>query len=81
MGGPLYTRHSRGVTLTADGLELRSRSMVRPGIADGHLGSLGLEANDITLGHPIVSAPVQMLPSTVREVLQHLGRESVAANT
>jgi DNA-binding transcriptional LysR family regulator len=63
------------------GVTLLPRSMVSLEIADGHLHSLGLEANDITLGYHVVSAPVTMLPSAVREVLEHLGRESVSAVT
>ena len=48
------------------------RSMVSLEIEDGHLSSVGLEANDITLGYHVVSAPVAMLPSAVREVLDSL---------
>ncbi|MDV6376543.1 LysR family transcriptional regulator [Deinococcus arenicola] len=56
------------------GVALLPGSMVSLEVADGHLSSLGLEANDITLGYHVVSAPIAMLPNTVREVLDYLGR-------
>ena len=56
------------------GVAILPRSMVSLEIGDGHVGSVGLEANDITLGYHVVSAPVAMLPGAVREVLEGLAR-------
>ena len=56
------------------GVAILPRSMVSLEIGDGHLSSVGLEANDITLGYHVVSAPVAMLPGAVREVLESLAR-------
>ena len=56
------------------GVAILPRSMVSLEIGDGHLSSVGLEANEITLGYHVVSAPVAMLPSAVREVLDSLVR-------
>ncbi|MDV6375574.1 LysR family transcriptional regulator [Deinococcus arenicola] len=62
------------------GMALLPRTMVSLEIADGHLSSLGLEANDITLGYHVVSAPLALLPGAVREVLEHLGRERLSGS-
>lgn len=56
------------------GVALLPRSMVSLEIGGGHLSSIGLEANDITLGYHVVSAPVAMLPGAVCEVLESLVR-------
>ena len=56
------------------GVAILPRSMVGLEIEDRHLHSVGLEANDITLGYHVVSAPVAMLPAAVREVLDRLVR-------
>lgn len=54
------------------GVAILPRSMVALEISDGHLNSVGLEANDITLGYHMVSAPMAMLPAAVRQVLDSL---------
>ncbi|GGR09500.1 LysR family transcriptional regulator [Deinococcus ruber] len=56
------------------GVAILPRSMVSLEIDIGILSSAGLEANDITLGYHVVSAPVAMLPAVVREVLESLVR-------
>lgn len=56
------------------GVAILPRSMVSLEIGAGHLSSVGLEANDITLGYHVVSAPVAMLPGAVRQVLESLAR-------
>ncbi|GAA3996021.1 selenium metabolism-associated LysR family transcriptional regulator [Deinococcus rubellus] len=56
------------------GVAILPRSMVGLEIDTGFLNSVGLESNDITLGYHVVSAPVAMLPGTVRMVLESLVR-------
>ena len=56
------------------GVAILPRSMVSLEIDMGVLSSVGLEANNITLGYHVVSAPVAMLPGAVREVLERLVR-------
>ena len=56
------------------GVAILPRSMVSLEIDMGILSSAGLEANDITLGYHVVSAPVTMLPAVVRKVLESLVR-------
>jgi DNA-binding transcriptional LysR family regulator len=48
------------------GVAILPRRMVGLEIEDGHLSSVGQEANDITLGYHVVSAPMAMLPGAVR---------------
>ena len=63
-----------GLGMGGLGVAILPRSMVGLEISDGHLSSVGLEANDITLGYHVGSAPVALLPGAVRAVLDSLMR-------
>jgi len=62
----------RAVLVEGLGVAVLPRSMVSLEIEAGFVRSVGLEANGITLGYHVVSAPAALLPGAVQEVLAHL---------
>ncbi|GHF63611.1 DNA-binding transcriptional LysR family regulator [Deinococcus metalli] len=56
------------------GVAILPRSLVDAEVDHGLLASVGLESPEVTLGYHAVSAPLALLPTTVREVLDQLTR-------